>query len=222
MDLKGITEKAGEASEALEAARRKQQEAEREDQRVREVLRRVQEKEAPLVDYAEALLALTQPKSRSGLWGEEIPAEPRTSPLIVVGSQGKDQHYFIAAKENYVPERYDADDNPRGTRFVGYSFEASVGIEMDHGVFRALPAEERKKLEYLGQTLRVKTIYGTVISEEHFGVPQPISLKDKDSYEASFNEVLANASETVQLVRQSLRDEQLNPRGGLTIPEKLL
>lgn len=229
MDLKGISEKASESKDVLDALRLKKTKAEIEARSVREIMQGVREKEAPLVTYARDLINLSGSKiGASSFYGSVLdsrrPAPPRTSPLVKVGNEGKNKHYFVSARENYVPKDYDGDGNARGETFVGYSFVASIGMKLTQSEYYALPSSERDELTHLGETLTGEQIYGSIVSVETFGDPtiEFETVERANEYRLKADELLTDVSETVGLVRQSLGNQRLNPRGNTSVPPSLL
>ena len=222
MDLKKISEKAVGGIELLDEIILKIAQLKTENCNAGDIIQTVHDQERPFIVYAEGLISLTQASARrfGDFRAPKVLADPNVSPLVKIGDEGENKHYFVAAKKNHVPANYDGEDNPRGKRFTGFSLVASVGMMMTEKEHMALPSEERNKLSYLGATLVGETIYGSEISDECFGNPSP-DLKTAEMAQMYADRVstdLTNVAETVELVRQSLSNEQLNPSTWAEIP----
>lgn len=199
-----------------------------ESMRLYNVLRRIQEKEAPYSTYAQMLIALPNATSATldGM-AETTTDAPRISPLIRTSVHSQGSGCYLSARKNYLPAGFLAAGIPTKELFAGYSFAASAGTHMTQVEFtrkyHTLPTGIREGLRFLGKTLAGETVYGVDISEQRIGAPNPnlTTVKRAQAYERSVDETLQRADQILALLRLSLTDATLNPQGGADAQDTL-
>lgn len=226
MDISTMTERSAEAARKIDRAKRKTSEHKNDKSKIVEILSELRVEKADCVDYAQQLIGLGRQNLRER--GDlRYSANITESPLIRVGTKGRGKHYFVSVEEVHVPESYNGDGDPVGSKFIGWQFNGSVGSKMTEEAYRSLSAEDSEGIRLLGTTLSGETIYGSVISEERIGSSRSErdikTVERAEGYAASEREEIENITETIALLRQNIGDKKLNPiRGGLEIPTALM
>ncbi len=223
MELKGMTQKAVDAAEKIDtnlsasAARRQELET------AANLKRGIEDRRRPLSEFAAKLLSISPDKEFH--WANY--SQFQTSPLIKVGNLEDGKELYVAVRKVYESDTHDADRYPtwEAKSFNRWEFIGAVAVKKGEGTFSSSHEGDDRSIVHLGKDLNNEGVFGSIISTERLRKEISgdfLTVESAQKAVGTNSKELGSIEETVELIRQSIADENLNPKDKIQLTPSLV
>ena len=221
MEFSSLSQRAAGEAARIEAARVQSEERNANRQQIAEFQRSIEERQRPLIAYAQELIGMSDEDELHHGYMERF----HTSPLVKVGDIMGGGELFVSAREVYVSATYDEDSYPdfEHIKLNRWELVAAVGVCRQRGEFKDYSSSD-DEISYLGQTLDGEGVFGRKLSVEclYSTIRPQLTIQAARQADLVHRESCDDMAGTIRLVRHGLASETLNPRGDRRVPTSLL